>query len=400
MMMRMFKTLAFVLALLFVLHSVSLVYPGTSFANPDVTIKHTPPTCITSHYPYRFWAVISAQSEIDDVRLYFKTQGALSDYFVHMQPQAEHTYVGIMPAPVEAGFVIEYGIAVYRNTTEIARSAQFFTFTESETDCPIAELPATNRPIVVYSEKPALEEIGFSGGNVEWKTSGALNNAQPLTRNDPKTVPQQSTASEKSENPAKKGSIFGLPPLSTKAMIGIGLGVGAATAAGVALLTKKEETIAWTLDPQDLDDKIKVEIIKTPNAQTTCGTVVSNSLYVTNTLSTSLSVTSIDYEVILTRERPSGGCDPGRIGTFAPNWAVIVASGERALVRQWSNEVNPCSGCPYMDSQCRWNSKYVVHTTLGSGEAETEFSSEGNLCSASAGKAINACIPPNADVEP
>lgn len=409
----MFKSLAPALAILLTVHGVALVSPPPLFADSAV-IEHIPPLCITSQFPYRFSAVLPAQA--NNARLYFKTRDLSSYYFVQMQPMGGRTYAGIIPATVETGAAVEYVIAAYMQEKEIARSQQFFTLTYAETECPIVEPSDANRPIVVYADEPVPGEVGFFGTHVEWKTTRAFDVLQVLTTDGTESDPQQMSAygssletpppsqpvshTDESANTHNKVSILGLPPLSTKALVGIGLGAGAATAAGIALMSKEESRIEWTLDPQDLDDKIKVEIIKSPSLQITCGTVVDNSLYVTNKLSQSISVTSIDYEVILTSERPSGGCAPGRIGTFAPNWAVVVAPGERALVRQWSNEVNSCSGCPYMEAKCRWNSKYIVYTTSGSGEAETEFSSEGILCAAAASKNTSTCTPLNADVEP
>ncbi len=398
---KMCKSLALTLAFLLIVHGVALVSPSPSFADSPVTIEHTPPLCITSQYPHRFSAVLPPQA--DNARIYFKTLDVSSYYFVQMQPMGGRSYAGIIPAAAETGVIVEYVIVAYMQAIEIARSPQFFTVTYVEAECPLVEPSDANRPIAVYADEPVPGEVGFFGDNVEWKTDRSFPQQTPESEKLLETMPlpRQVSSSEESAATNKKVSLFGLPPLSTKALVSIGLGVGAATAAGVVLMSKKEESqIEWTLDPQDLDDNIEVEIIKTPNVQTACGMVVSNSLYVTNTLSQSISVTSIDYEVILTSERPSDGCASGRVGTFAPNWAVVAAPGERALVRQWSNEVNPCSGCPYTEAKCRWNSKYIVHTTSGSGEAETEFSIEGNLCAAPASKNISSCTPPNADVKP
>jgi hypothetical protein len=197
--------------------------------------------------------------------------------------------------------------------------------------------------------------------------------------------------------PEEKTSILGLSP---KTALVVGGGVGAAVALGLILKQEEDKGVEWTLDPQDLSDNIAIEIIKTPEVQTICGTTVTNQLYVTNKRREQLTVTTIDYEIVLTRDRPGGSCNPGRIGTFAPNWAVVLEPGERALVREWSNQVNPCDECPYVNARCEWTSKYVVHTTLGSGEAETKFSVQGDLCGSSTAKPSTACTRIQGDIEP
>jgi len=392
-----FKTVAITLVVLVVWESFALVYPHASFANSNISIHHTPPTCIASGHPYPLSVTMTAPDAIRDVRVYFKIEEAPAYYFVHMTSTHDQTYVGILPAAAKAGRVVEYFIATYDAAMQTSQSPRFYTLTQKSTECPPVEIPEERQSIVVYADQAIAPEIGFTGDLVQWKTTRAFEDAPMLaaTKSNlrPITIAQEVSDTE------EKPSVFNLLDLPPKALLGIGLGIGA-VAVGIAVLTQEESTINWTLDPDDLDKKIKAEIIKTPNVQTTCGTVVNNDLYVTNKLSHSLTVTSIDYEVVLTRDKPSGSCDPGRIGTFAPNWAVIVAPGERALVRQWSNEVNPCSACPYTSSKCKWASKYVVHTTLGSGETETDFATEGDLCSASLPKSLTSCTPPGADVEP
>lgn len=392
-----FKTIAITLVVLFVWESFALVYPHASFANSNISIHHTPPTCIASDHPYPLSATITAPDAIHDVRVYFKIEEASSYYFVYMTSPHDQTHIGILPSAAEAGTVIEYFIATYDAAIQTSRSPLFYTLTQKSTECLPVEIPEEKHSIVVYADQAIAPGIGFTGDSVQWKTARAFQDAPMLA--ETKSNLQPTIVAQEVSDTEEKTSVLNLSDLPPKTLLGIGLGIGA-VAVGLAVLTQEESTINWTLDPDDLDKKIKAEIIKTPNVQTTCGTVVNNDLYVTNELSHPLTVTSIDYEVVLTRDKPSGSCAPGRIGTFAPNWAVIVAPGERALVRQWSNEVNPCSGCPYTSSKCKWASKYVVHTTLGSGEAETDFATEGDLCSASLAKSLTSCTPPGADVEP
>jgi hypothetical protein len=275
-------------------------------------------------------------------------------------------------------------------------------------------------------------EIDFSGDMVQWNTPQAFAEVREPTKTDeramtvadsqeeepqaadspPASEPKEEAsvlnqageprAAESRQIPESEGeaSTFSFSQIPPKTLLVAGLGVGAATAATVALLRpEEEESVDWTIEIE-VDDDIQVEIFKTPQIQTSCGTLVSNELYVINERREPFTVTSIDYEVVLTRDKPSGSCAPGRIGTFAPNWAVVVPAGERALVRQWSNVVNPCSGCPYTSSECKWASKYIVHTSVGSGEAETTFETDGDLCGAAASKLLNSCTPPHADVEP
>lgn len=393
--------LVVLLACALVAQPLLLWFPDAASANSLIEIEHEPPECIPAQQAYPISAKVRASVEFDTVRVYFKVHTASFYYFTRLRAAADSTFTGLLPPASREDVVVEYVIAAYRQGAELNRSRTFFTITEPAAACPSGNVPAAAEPLVVYVEEPNREEVGFRGDMIAWKrlepeTAAPAASEQAAGRSSGQATLDADAA------PAADGSrtsLPGLPPLGTKVLIGIGLGAGLATA-GVLALLPEEETIDWTLDPDDKNKRIKVEIIKTPTEQTTCGTIVSNALYVTNDLSEEFTVTSIDYEVVLTRDKPSGACAPGRVGTFAPNWAVNVAPGERALVRQWSNAVNPCSGCPYTEATCRWNSKYVVHTPLGSGDAETEFRSEGDLCAATSAKFSKACLPPAPDVEP
>jgi hypothetical protein len=109
---------------------------------------------------------------------------------------------------------------------------------------------------------------------------------------------------------------------------------------------------------------------------------------------------TIDYEIVLTTDKPTGSCGTGRIGAFAPNLATVIRPGETALIRQWSNEVNSCSGCPYLIAECTWESRYIVHTSVGSAVALSSFSAEGDLCGTAATKPLDRQNRIRGDLEP
>ena len=125
-----------------------------------------------------------------------------------------------------------------------------------------------------------------------------------------------------------------------------------------------------------------------------------NQLYVTNKRAESLTISTIDYEVVLTKDDPGGSCEGGQTGTFTPNVATVVQSGETALIREWSNVVNPCGSCPYFIAECQWSSLYIVHTSAGDAIGKSKFTVEGDLCGLPAAKSLNSESVIRGDVEP
>lgn len=363
----------------------------------SLSIRHSPPTCVASSSPFGIAADIDSAVSIQDARIYFKVQESPSYYFVQMHHQDGSTYTGMLPAPKEDGIIVEYRLLAVDQNEEIAKSPIFYTLTYPASKCESVQEAELSVPIIVYVEQEMPPEQGFSGENVEWKYSGSTEPAYfsgPLSLlsvdetdgGDLETarqskgfgLPDESGESEGSEE--ETSSAFSLQGINTTTMLGVGAGVGAAVVIGIIATRQEDQGIQWQIEIDNKASGVDVEIIKIPDMQTSCGTFVTNQLYVTNNGAETLTVNSIEYEIVLTKDNPGGSCDAGRIGTFAPNWATIVGPGERALVREWSNEVNPCSGCPYLTATCEWTSKYIIHTSVGDAEAETKFTVQGDLC--------------------
>lgn len=142
----------------------------------------------------------------------------------------------------------------------------------------------------------------------------------------------------------------------------------------------------WVTSVDDETKEATAQLVKTPVLQTTCGTTVTNQLFVTNGTAQDIQLGTIEYEVVLAKDSPSGSCAAGRTGEFAPVGDTIVTPGQTLMIREWTNEVNPCSGCPYLSTECVWESRYVVHTSIGSAVARSTFSAKGDLCASSTGK--------------
>ena len=144
----------------------------------------------------------------------------------------------------------------------------------------------------------------------------------------------------------------------------------------------------WVTSVSDVTEDATAELVKTPALQTACGTTVKNQLFIHNTTNKEIQLGTIDYEVVLTKDTPAGSCAPGRTGTFAPTGQTQIAPGQTLMIREWENEVNPCSGCPYLSTQCVWESRYAAHSSIGVVVAFSTFSAQGDLCGAAAGKAF------------
>ena len=186
---------------------------------------------------------------------------------------------------------------------------------------------------------------------------------------------------------------------SKKTIIGLGAGAGAIAVIG-AIAGGGGDGDGNIWDSVDGEAKnVTAELSKSPEIQTSCGTVVTNQLFVTNNSTADITIGTIEYEVKLTKDSPSGSCDAGRTGAFAPNLATVVSPGEITLIREWSNEVNPCSDCPYPTAQCVWESRYIVNTSAGSAVALSKFSVEGDLCGTSTSKSFEDTTRIRGDIE-
>lgn len=353
-----------------------LPIPQWAYGASDLVISHVPGECVAAGIPILMTATINSSSSVEEARLYFKTPAMPSYYFVRMAHSSEAIYRGMLPALNDPDMVLEYRIVAVDAAATIARSPIFYTLSRIPADC--AEQPPAlpDAPILVYAEEPLPPSEDFSGAQVQWNTTTGAELVYLASHSKNSSELQGQTSLPDAISPSESGA----SRISTLKLLGIGAGVGTAAVASALLLKEPKDEIDWTIDLTHQAKKVKVEIVKVPQIQTSCGVWVNNQLYVSNSNSAAITIGTIQYEIMLTKDNPAGSCESGRIGTFAPNWATVVQPGARVLVREWANEVNPCSGCPYLSAECRWNSRYIVQTSVGEAAAETVFTVKGNLC--------------------
>jgi hypothetical protein len=376
--------------------SIFFVLPA-SYGEALPEIWHNSPTCAIVGSPIRIFADVVSPTPVKEVRVYFRRQGTMPFYFVRMKSAKGGTYTGMLPAPMETVNSVEYRILVVDRNENIVTSPLFSILIRKGSECPQSQIIDKSPEILVYAEQGISPKSDFSGENVQWKVSDDrgeryLNGTLEIQGQSPTALLSSST---KDDNNSK---IF---KLDKKTIIGLGIGIGTVAAIGAVLAGGDEEDgIEWNTAIDDPAENVIAELYKTPEVQTACGTIVTNQLYITNNTPEPLSIGTINYEVILTRDKPAGSCENGRIGAFAPNLATVVLPAETALIRQWSNEVNPCSGCPYLLAKCNWVSRYVVHTSAGSAVVESTFTAEGDLCETPATKALDGGSLIKGDFEP
>ncbi|GAK57201.1 hypothetical protein U27_04166 [Candidatus Vecturithrix granuli] len=343
-------------------------------------VQHDPASCILAETPLELVVHVAPEVEISEARLYFKTQPAENFYFIRLQAAASDEFRGILPAPLPDVKKIAYRLLLIDQEGQAVKSPVFTVQVEKKAAaCPqaqSADIPAT---LVVFAEESIPPEVGFSGKFIEWK----------VTAEDDLPTPYLQQAQEISVTPFSEPSPK-KSRLGKKTVIGAGAGLGAAAvAAGIAFGSGSSGGGGSIWDSiDDTTDNVLAELIKSPDLQISCGTVVTNQLFVTNNSAADVSLGTIDYEIVLTKDSPTGSCEPGRTGAFAPNLATVVPSGATLLIREWSNEVNPCSGCPYLSAKCIWKSRYIVHTSAGSAVAFSTFTIEGDLCGTTAAKPL------------
>lgn len=359
----------------------------------ELQVQHDPAACMLVETPLELVVHVASKVKISEARLYFKTQTAEKFYFLRLQPAATGEFSGILPAPVPDVNKITYRLLLIDQEGQAVKSPAFTVHVVKEpAACPqvhSADIPET---LVVFAEEAISPEIGFSGKFLKWQVKEEKKLPTPYLQQA-----KEISMTSSSETPPKKSR------LGKKTILGAGAGLGAAAvAAGVAFGSGGGGGGGSIWDSiDDTTDQVLAELIKSPDLQTSCGTVVTNQLFVTNNSAADVSLGTIDYEIVLTKDSPKGSCEPGRTGAFVPNLATVVPSGATLLIREWSNEVNPCSGCPYLSAKCIWKSRYIVHTSAGSAVALSNFTIEGDLCGTTAAKPLSdKGAPPRGDTEP
>lgn len=349
--------------------SVSSVYAG------NIQVQYRPVQCLVAGRPAEITGEVRSESKIAEARLYFKIPKAEDFYVVRLRPISSGRFTAILPAPQSDVREVRYQLFFADQDGQAVKSP-LLTVNVVIDAAACSQTPPESIPqtLAVFAETSIPPEIGFSGTYLAWKVSEEDALAPPYLRQ----------AKEVQIAPSPKGAAASPKfRIGTKTAIGLGAGAGIAAAIGLAAGGGGGggESIWGSLD--DTAKNVTAELVKTPEIQTSCGTVVTNQLFVTNESEADVSIGTIEYEIVLTEDDPEGSCAPGRTGAFAPNLATMIAPGEILLIREWVNEVNPCSGCPYPVAECVWKSRYVVHTSAGSAAAYSTFKIEGDLCAAS-----------------
>ncbi len=363
-------------------------------ASEDLRLRHDPVSCAVPGVPLNVLFTIESTTLINEARIYFKARNARNFYYIQAVPQNDGRYGAIVPGPMSAVKRLEYRILVVDAKDHAFTSPIFQVNVKPQSECPQAQSQYLRTPVVVSAENEFQPGIGFSGISITWRL--AQEQSEKAYLNQAREVSVQPDSHQTTSSSKFKNLLVG-----KKTMLGIGAGLGSAALIGIIAGgdDNTEKNIWDSVD--DITENVSAELIKTPDIQTSCGTVVTNQLYVTNNGAEELMIGTIDYEIILTRDKPAGSCELGRTGAFAPNLeTVIPPNGQPLLVREWSNEVNSCSGCPYVLAECQWESRYIVNTSAGSAVTLTQFISEGDLCGTSTTKSHERSHRIKGDLEP
>ena len=366
-------------------------------AQTAMQFRHAPVLCTVQEQPMAVSFDIFASTPPVEARVYFKSSQVNSYYFVQATKDASGRYTAILPPPTPETTIIDYLLLSVNQQGQAVKTSRFSVPVDVEKSCPQYRRMQSSAKIVVSAEQVIPVEIGFAGKEVAWEMTS---DAKPLFEAAKETMVLTDTPAEQDGEAkvAKQSGGWG-----KKTLLGLGLGAGAAAGAAVALSSggdnSGDDGDSWDSVGNQAKN-VSAQVTKTPAVQTSCGTSVVNQLTIRNDNASAILLGTIDYQVVLTKDRPTGSCVAGRSGSFAPDGVDTVAPGQTVLVREWANEVNPCGNCPYVSAECVWESRYVIHTSVGSAVARSTFSTQGNLCGSSSAKIIG--LPPqiSPDVEP
>ncbi len=361
-------------------------------AATDIQIRHLPLFCAAKGLPAEISFEVLSQEIPEEVRVYFREQGTEPFYLTHGIRHGAGLYSALLPAPMETTTAVEYMLLVVDENELAVKSTLFVMPVDTEKMCPQEYQYEPPANIIISAEQEIESNIGFEGEHIVWATSADrletpyMEEAveKPVLIDEPATDWQEEQSpAEEEQSPAEEKQVETARSkswLSSKTLIGVGAGAGAAILGAVAVGGGSSGGGGVWDSVDDEAENVEALLVKSPMSQTSCGTTVTNQLFVTNNSSESVQLGTVDYEVVLTTDSPSGSCAEGRTGAFAPSGDTTVLSGQTVLIRQWSNEVNACRGCPYMSGECVWESRYIVHTSAGSAIAFSTFTAEGDLC--------------------
>lgn len=366
-------------------------------AAAELQLRHDPLVCVVTESPIKILFKVDSPIPPEEARIYFRKQGIENFYFVQVESENTGEYSGILPGPMSNVVVVDYLILIAGHDGQVVRSPIFSSIIDTGANCPQYESVDLPIPLVVSAEREIEPELGFSGENVIWNVSQDSLGESYMRQASETPVQPYTTGSM---NQSKGSSILKKLPGGKTTAVGLGAGLGAIALIGAASGGGGSDGGSIWDPVDDSAEDVIAELVKSSQIQVSCGTIVTNQLSVTNDSTEDLMIGTIDYEVILTRDKPAGSCEPGRTGSFAPNLTTIAPPGEIAMIREWSNEVNPCSGCPYLVAECAWESRYIVHTSAGSAVAFGTFTSEGELCGTATTKSSGECTRIQGDIEP
>lgn len=371
-------------------------------ASADVlNVQHNPILCATPGAPIPLVFRVISPVALKEARVYFKTLPLPNFYFIAAAQQPDGLYQGNLPGPLPSAKMFEYRILVVDQNDQSFMTPDVTVMVGDAAVCPQTPPNAPRDKIVVLAEQEIAPENGFSGDNVSWQTTEAdlrppyFSQAAPIPLQPLTTAAAQPSTAVTIQKQQKSGR-------SLKKTAVIGLGAAAAGGLGAALALGGGgdgggDTWSSLDDPAE---NVTATILKSPSIQTSCGTTVTNQLFVANNSQADVRIGLIDYEVVLKVDKPAGNCEPGQRGTFAPDGNPVIAPGDNVLIRQWSNVVNSCRSCPYAQAECVWESRYIVHTSAGSAVALATFTAEGDLCGTASAKSVQAAAPLAGDFLP
>ncbi|PID57256.1 hypothetical protein CSB45_08500 [candidate division KSB3 bacterium] len=365
-------------------------------AAEDRLVQHSPVLCAARETPFELRFRVISDVRIEEARVYFRIKDTKNFYFTLARQQEDGEFIAILPGAKTEVSVIEYILMLIEEGQRAVKSSPFMLAVDDQQACNENHMTKMPDELIISSDEAIDPEIGFSGEYIIWDLpeennsesaylDGVAEQMQVLDMLSDASVDDAEDAD--TEDPAVSSSGSKTWSMNKKTLIIAGTaGAGAIALAGaIASGAGGSDGGIWSSVGETTDQAVAV-LYKTPAEQSACGTVVTNQLFLTNNASEELRLGIVDYEVILTKDSPAGSCRPGRSGSFAPSSKTILAPGENVLLREWRNDVNPCSGCPYLSAECVWESRYIVHTSLGSAVAMSNFSAQGNLCTPSTAK--------------
>jgi len=252
------KSVHFMTVVVYVL-SLVLANAGTALAeetSASTKITHTPPAYFVPGHRIAVKADVTDKAGINVARCYFRATDQADYVFVSLNPEADGTCEGILPAPAKETQTIEYLFLAVNGKGKIVKTKVFSVNRKDSEEVPAWQQTASEGNIQVSTELAQAPET--VSGFTDSITMDVAESSARFGMVAGGIYAATAAGGAGGAATATAGAVGASTGLSTTAIVGIGAGV-AAVAGGVALIASNSDDD----DPDPVTETEKPTVLST-----------------------------------------------------------------------------------------------------------------------------------------